>query len=103
MNKLILALSALVIIGASCNKRDAYRRDAQVIGYDFTKCGCCGGFMVKLADEEDANKYYLADSLPASSGINKYSTFPISVEVDYKVLEESCEDKFIEVTRIRLK
>ena len=100
MNKLILLLSTLTLL-AACNKKDAYRESAQVIGYDGTKCECCGGYMVKLTDD-NSNNYLLARSLPSSAGINPASTFPINVDIDYEKNDKNC-DKVITVTRLSRK
>jgi len=101
MNKLLLLLSALVVLGASCSKKDSHRDTASVIGYDGTMCGCCLGFMIKM-DGDNTNTYYLARSLPASAGINPTSTFPIRVEVDYEKNDANCE-QVIMVTRLERK
>lgn len=98
MKRILLPLSAFILLTASCNKKDSYRATAQVIGYDGTMCGCCLGFMIKLSDD-NTNTYYLARTLPASAGINPMSTFPINVEIDYDQNDESCE-KVIDVTRL---
>jgi len=101
MKKLILLSSAFIVLAASCSKRDSYRADAQVIGYDGTMCGCCSGFMIKLTDD-NSNTYLLARTLPANAGINPMSAFPIPVEIDYDKSDKNCE-KVITVSRITRK
>jgi hypothetical protein len=102
MNKLLTVLCALVILLASCDKNNNYRGDAKIIGYDVTECGCCGGYMVKM-DDDNTNKYYLAKSLPSNAGINPMSTYPVSVEIDWVKTDGDCDDTFIAIKRIRRK
>lgn len=101
MSKLILPLAALTFWITSCNKKGNFREDAQIVGYDATKCACCGGFMIRLQSDNAAG-FYLSRTLPADAGINPMSTFPVSVELDYEKNDEDC-DKVITVTRVRKK
>jgi len=98
MKKLLLPFVALTIWTASCSKKDSYRGSGQVIGYDGTYCACCGGYMIRLADD-DSKPYYIARTLPANLGLNPMSTYPVNVELDYEKNVESC-DEIIRVTRI---
>ena len=101
MNKLILLLASLTMLTLSCNKKDNYRENAQIVGYDGTYCACCGGFMVKI-EGDNSNNYYIARTLPSNAGINPMSTYPINVELDYDKNDKNC-DKIITVTRIKRK
>lgn len=101
MNKLILLLCTLALWASSCNKKGNYREDAQIVGYDLSKCGCCGGFMVRL-QSDNSGIFYLAKTLPSDAGINQNSTFPVAVELDYDKDDKNC-DKVITVTRLRKK
>lgn len=99
MNKLIPLFISFTILLCACNKRDNYRDNAQILGYDGTYCGCCSGFMIKM-DGDKSNNYYLARSLPSNAGINPMSSFPVNIELDYEKNDKNC-DKVITVTRIR--
>lgn len=101
MNKLIPLLISFTVVLFSCNKKDNYRGNAQILGYDGTYCACCGGFMIKV-EGDNSNNYYLARTLPSNAGINPMSSFPINVELDYDKNDKNC-DQVITVTRIRKK
>lgn len=103
MKKLIPVLAALSLFTGSCSKKDYFRSDATILGYDGTFCACCGGYKIKLERDDAADNYKLAKSLPEQLGISPYSYFPIQVEVDYRIIKGECNDKIIEVTRLRLK
>ena len=101
MNKLIPLIISFTLLLFSCTKKDNYRENAQILGYDNTYCACCGGFMIKV-EGDNSNNYYLARVLPSDAGINQMSSFPINVELDYDKSDKNC-DKVITVTRIRKK
>lgn len=85
----------------SCDKKYDYTESAQIIGYDGTMCGCCGGYMVK-SSEDYSMGYYLARTLPSSAGISPTSSFPINVEINYTKDDKTC-DKVITVIHLTRK
>jgi hypothetical protein len=99
MRKISILLAATVLFIGACSKKDMYRNTAQVTGYDTRTCDCCGGFMIKITDD-DKGENYTAKTLPDNVGINQYSTFPINVEVDYTKDDKGC-DAVINVSRVR--
>ncbi len=60
--------------GTSCNLNEG-----QIIGQDFRKCSCCGGWFLQTADTT-----FMFISLPEGSDIDlQNATFPIPVKFDY--------------------
>jgi len=92
-------MGATLVFLAACTKQDKNRNTAQITGYDTRTCECCGGFTIKITDDDKAGNFITKD-LPADAGINQYSTFPINVEIDYTKSKEGC-DEVITVTRVR--
>jgi hypothetical protein len=74
--------------------------DAQVIGGDNRRCGCCGGWIVDVDGHT-----YLADSIPNANeimGKPEDRVFPIPVYLNY-VKAFSCTDTRIIITCIKKK
>lgn len=102
MRKLLLLATISAFAIGSCKKKGNYfRSDAKIIGYDYSKCNCCGGYMIEIV-EDDSKPYFLSRTLPAENGINPSHPFPMEVEIDYTKDEKSCEE-VITVTRLREK
>lgn len=89
----------LVLIMFACTKEkenDTYRSFGTITGYDMTKCGCCGGWIINIDDVS-----YLTDSIPDYSSFNiAEETFPIAVKLDWQMNEKGCLNK-ITVQRIK--
>lgn len=98
MKKLILILVLLVSI-ISCKKEDNSLSIGQITGFDFRKCAspCCGGFYIKI----DTTTYRALD-LPENSQLNlSNESLPLTVELRWKKVENSCSDDQITIEFIR--
>ncbi|MEM6347266.1 MAG: hypothetical protein AAF927_25475 [Bacteroidota bacterium] len=67
--------------------------EAIITGYDFTFCGCCGGYMVTTGDDPNNqdNDLYLwrnAEDFPDLD----LTEFPISIRMDFEVDDNACSN-----------
>jgi hypothetical protein len=101
INLAILILT-LGLTSLAFTPKDDCTTNAQVLGFDGTKCACCHGWMIEIN-----NKTYLADSIPGFNRNSPYfingsplfdsHAYPVSVIMDYAILEGNCKNR-IEVT-----
>ena len=98
MKTMAAVFFSILIIGFSaCNKeKDYYSSTGIITGFDYTKCGCCFGWMINID-----STIYLLDSIPSSSNINlKETLLPLSVKLDWRIIPSECFRKRIIVERI---
>jgi len=71
----------------ACNKENEdYKSIGTIIGFDATKCGCCGGWIINIDDGR-----YLIDSMPDDSNINLATeTIPITIKLDWQLVNNGC-------------
>jgi hypothetical protein len=96
MNKSVQSLTWIVnlllfasIISCSDGEQKC-PKTGKVVGYDYTMCACCGGWLVSF--EGETFRFY---SVPDEEGlvdwINSYG-FPITIRFDYQDLVGPCSD-----------
>ncbi len=94
---ILIALCCLSLF--ACNPPQ--KPNASIIGYDFTKCGCCHGYQIMVGQKiflYDETPNILAIPLPPDSVANKQ---PISCFVDFTILQQGCKNK-IKINSINL-
>jgi hypothetical protein len=93
-----LLILLIFIALASCNKdNDSFKSVGTITGFDGTECGCCGGYIIYIDDVR-----YLIDSMPKDSGLDlQQETFPLTVRLDWQVINSSCPPFRIDVLRIK--
>ena len=96
---LTLLILSLLIFSIACKKHDCQKprsalTDVIITGNDLRACACCGGLMITFTSNSTpySEKFYDIDQLPANSGINENSTFPIYVKVKYETVTTQCSD-----------
>jgi len=94
-----LLILSLLLFSIACKKHDCQNpkfilTDAIITGNDLRACACCGGLMITFTNNPTtySEKFYDIDQLPANSGINENSTFPIYVKVKYETTKTQCSD-----------
>lgn len=96
-----LRMVFLVFIMIACSKEDnSYDSVGTITGIDARLCMCCGGWIINIDDV-----VYLIDSMPKDSDIDiNNATFPITVELDWKLIDGACSSfNRISVQRIKKK
>ncbi len=92
---LILILFAIFIF-SSCQKNDL-NYVGKITEQDFSKCVCCGGFLLKI----DNNQYNIFEqNLPSNNLDLKNAKLPMKVSLNFTIPTSGCEN-FIEVQKIR--
>jgi len=96
-NSRLLILLTFVAL-ASCNKdSDNFKSVGTITGVDGTMCGCCGGYIINID-----NVRYLFDSIPKNSDLDlQQETFPLTVKLDWQLINSGCPPIRIEVLRIK--
>jgi len=79
---LILALILQLVI-LSCKKSDDKIIDCQIIGFEFAKCFCCWGWIIK-----NGNDTIKTDSLPSNFKMDE--KFPIKVKIELGEKTQNC-------------
>lgn len=103
MKQLLIILIVLMAAGlTSCKKEKLSLIPAVITGYDMRKCMCCGGLMINFQNDTTpySGNFYLVANDPAEFGIDINSSFPVYVEVDWKVDTSGCPGK-IRITQLK--
>lgn len=93
MKKLLLILGILLtaVVLQNCQKENKLCPDdwqeAAIIGQDFRRCFCCGGWFIDLGQDT-----VRAFTLPQSFEIDQDSNFPVTVCLTYEALLGPCEN-----------
>ena len=76
--------------------------NAKILGWDYTKCMCCGGAEITIDGFTPPNgrSYFLATHLPGNFILDSNTHYPVSVLINWKADTASCSGQVIEVTRI---
>lgn len=96
--KIFLLLTAALFLSQRCRKvekLDPDTSDAVITGFDFSECGCCGGFIVNIINNPPYSNDFLARELPAGSGINSGADFPVYVKIEWHADTTECERRII--------
>lgn len=96
----LIFIFSLNLAGQENTADNAYNIKAEIIGYDYSKCRCCGGWKVKID-----NKIYLTVKMPAKElqlSSNNSIGFPVPVLLSYQTSksEGPCKNK-LEITCIK--
>lgn len=83
----------------ACTKENNdYKSVGTITGIDGTMCGCCGGWIIYIEDVR-----YLIDSMPHGSSLDLATeTFPITVKLDWQLVNNGCS-VFNRITVQRIK
>lgn len=110
--KKIMGLAVVAALAfTSCSKSDdnspsdgVYSKNEAVItGYDMTECGCCGGYFISIVNNPPYGKDFLAKELPSNMQLTPGSSYPVRVEMEWKVDTTFCDSRFIKVRSMKLK
>ncbi len=98
MKSLLLTLFlAMLLMG--CKKDRGYQDSGTVIGMDYRKCMCCGGWFIEI--DKDTLRF---DVLPEEVSINFDSIgYPVEVYLDWHHKDPKCMDDEIIVDRIEVR
>jgi hypothetical protein len=101
----IIIMLAVIITCFSCKKHSddpSYKNEAVIVGYDMTKCGCCGGYQFTIGSLTPTNggDYFLVQTLPPNFQIDMNGLFPILVKMDWELISPTVCNTFISVSRI---
>lgn len=71
----------------SCKDEVVWMDQGELLGYDFRLCPCCGGYFIDINGE--TFRFY---EFPESSDfeISPDATFPIPVNINWHVAENTC-------------
>ena len=96
MKAVIPTLFFLFLI-ISCTKTEDKTYDAQIIGFDASKCSCCWGWIIKCG-----NDTIKTENLP--SNFKMEDNYPISVKIELGVKTNDCSASglynYFEIKRI---
>jgi hypothetical protein len=93
-----ISIIFLVFILIACTKtNNDYKSVGTITGGDPRMCACCGGWIIYIE-----NVMYLIDSIPDNSSLNlEKETFPVTVELDWQLLNICGSYNRISVQRIK--
>ena len=95
-------LIALTLAITGCKKEAPYMSNAEITGFDYKMCLCCGGIEITIdnAPNPNGNTYFLIDQLPTNFTLGNNPKFPIAVTVDWKIDTAHCFGNYVDITRI---
>lgn len=94
--KNIIIILLTIFTFSSCQKNDL-DYVGKIIEEDFSECGCCGGFIIKI----DGNQYNIVEQNLAANNLDlKNAKLPMNVTLNFTIPTSGCEN-FIEVQKIR--
>jgi hypothetical protein len=99
MMKKVLTLFIIAAWLVSCRQEPCYDDSGTIIGFDYRKCMCCGGWFIEI--NRDTLRF---DQLPEGCTINLDNPdFPIEVWLDWKPKDPRCLGDEIIISRMELK
>ena len=101
MKRILFSVIILLFLALSCSKEETegYMSNGTILGPDYRKCMCCGGWFIKI----DTTTWRFFD-LPSNNGIVLDSEkFPLSVQLDWMKKDSACLSDEIIVLRIMKK
>lgn len=97
--KHLLYLLLLAALLTGCRKDHGYQNSGTIIGADYRKCMCCGGWFIEI--KKDTLRF---QTLPEGSTINlNDAKYPVEVYLDWHYPDPQCMKDQIIVTRMELK
>ena len=98
MKKLIY-LSLFVVFMTGCRKDHGYQDSGTIIGQDYRKCMCCGGWFIEI-DKDTLRFQQVPDGFTINLNDAKY---PVEVYLDWQHKDPKCLGDEIIVIRMELK
>jgi hypothetical protein len=76
--------------------------DAIITGNDVRACVCCGGLMITFSNDPKpySASYYDVNSMPANTGVDGRSAFPVYVSVKYEMVPNTCGQNMVNITQL---
>jgi hypothetical protein len=97
--KHLLYLLLLTALLTGCRKDHGYQDSGTIIGFDYRKCMCCGGWFIEI--DKDTLRFY---SLPDGCSVNlDDAKYPVEVYLDWVPKDPRCMGDEITVTRMEVK
>jgi hypothetical protein len=96
----------LTVTGCRKNENNEVISDAVITGYDIRACVCCGGLMLNFNNDPIpySGTFYLVNELPANSGIDNNTKFPLYVRITWKYNSKVCGiTKFVDILNLEIK
>jgi len=94
-NRVLIFLIFMMLL--ACKKESGYQDTGTVIGFDYRKCMCCGGYFIEI--NKDTLRF---DLMPENQIINFDSIgFPVEVYLDWHHKDPKCLGEEILVDRIK--
>jgi hypothetical protein len=100
---LTLVSMILLVFLTTCNKenKDDFMAKGVITGFDYTKCGCCWGWMINL--NSDSTELYTVDARyidkhPSNLTLDSTTVFPVFIWLDYTNSPAHC-GQAIDITR----
>jgi hypothetical protein len=95
----IFAIILLTLLLAGCRKDHGYDNSGTIIGQDYRKCMCCGGWFIEI--ENDTLRF---DQIPENCDVNLTDAiYPVDVYLDWHHKDPKCLGDEIIVTRMEVK
>lgn len=98
-----LAIAIFSLTLSTCKKEcDCGMTNAEIIGYDYRLCACCGGWelVIENVTPPDNNQFFLIGEMPSSYEIGDNPQFPVLVKIDYSIDTAFCYGNFVKIMRI---
>lgn len=91
-------MMALTIL--SCKKEKPFQSNAELIGFDYSMCPCCGGTKITIDNVSNPHgDYFLVGSLPTDFNLGNNPKFPVKIKIDWKIGPQ-CLGNYIDISRI---
>lgn len=97
--KTLLSILLLVALFSACREDQCYQDSGTIIGPDYRKCMCCGGWFIRI--DKDTLRFH---QVPEGSNVNLTDEkYPVNVYLDWHYPDPQCMRDEIVVTRMELK
>jgi hypothetical protein len=96
-------ITIFILISFSCKKEcTCGMSNAEIIGYDYRECVCCGGLelVIDNVTPPQGSQFFIISEIPSSYQIGNNPQFPIAVKIDYNIDTTFCDGNFVKITRI---
>jgi len=95
MKKPLILFVAIFFAVTSCRKESKFKHSGIIEGVDYTKCSCCGGYILKI-DGSDSS--YRVRSFPSGNAIDANTRFPVKIDLNYSSDERCGYNQYITIT-----
>jgi hypothetical protein len=97
----ILLLVFGLFLFPSCNKKKTVPsfQKAVITGFDYRKCGCCGGLLINFSNNTNSfdGEYRLVSNDPVELGIDDSTVFPVYLKVRWEIDRSRCDGNYITI------